>query len=242
MMKLRVNVNGLREISEYNWQGEIIAPEKSKNIVFRISNELLTNDGNLGFEISLRIPKEKFSTLVKGKDACLSWCKNNFSTEFSKYEYWNFFEIPTLDFTEIIFVREEDINEYSSQMEFEIFISDTMNKNINNSIEHLKSVKTTFKNAKEKLTKLAFQSTPFGFNHSLEEARKHFYAIESLLECSADTGSGTPSDIRSALKAYEELARRKVQNNHNYQISLQNLQQIIFRIRFPKYWCKKPNL
>jgi hypothetical protein len=127
-------------------------------------------------------------------------------------------------------------------MEFEIFISDTMNKNINNSIEHLKSVKTTFKNAKEKLTKLAFQSTPFGFNHSLEEARKHFYAIESLLECSADRGSGTPSDIRSALKAYEELARRKVQNNHNYQISLQNLQQIIFRIRFPKYWCKKPNL
>jgi hypothetical protein len=240
-MKLRVNVNGLREDSEYNWQDEIIAPEKSKNIVFRISNELLTNDGNLDFEISLRIPKEKFSTSVKAKDACLSWCKNNFSKEFSKCEYWNFFEIKTLDFTEITFLLEEDINEYS-QMEFEIFISDTMNKNINNSIEHLKPVKATFKKAKEKLTELAFHSTSFGFNHSLGEARIYFYEIERILECSADTGGGTPSNIRSALKYYEELARRKVENNHNYQVSLQNLQRIIFRINFPRYWRKKPNL
>lgn len=240
MAKLLVNNTGyLREIFEHDWKGEVIYPENSKNTLFLVSNELSVDSGSICFQFSLKVPKEKFSTPIEAKNACLSWCNSYFPSHFSKLGYWNFFSVKQLDITNI--AVQEVINEHS-QIEFDIFISEKMSEAVNNAIKHIKSVEIAFENAQERLAQLAFKSTAFGFNQSLGEARIHFQVIENILRCSADLGGYVPSDIRSALNDYEELARRKVENNHNYQVSLHNLQKIVFGISFPKCWGQKPNV
>jgi len=237
-VKLFVSPGYLREIDEQDSQGQIIYPENAKNILFCISNKLVVDSGSLCFQISLKIPKDKLSTTMDAKQACLSWCKTYFPNDFSKRDYWNFFSIQSLVFTST--TVQEEINEYN-QMEFEVSISDKMNETINNAIEHINSVQLDFENAKNKLTDLAFNNSAFGFNQSLGEAKEQFRVIEKVLRCSADLGGYTPSNVRSALNCYEELAKRKVENNSIYQIYLRDLQKFVFGISFPSCWGQKPN-
>jgi hypothetical protein len=236
MAKLLINTSVLTEHAERNLQNEIVTKDKLK-FIFCISNELLINNESLHFQFFLEIPKETFATSEKAKKACLSWCKTEFPKDFSKRKNWNFFSIPSLYGTDI--ELQDNIDEYKP-IEVNVSLSDELNETANNAIKYIEKLKTTFGDAKSQLNNFAFYCTAFNFNQSIGEARQLFYTIENILACSADVGGSKPSDIRSALSDYQDLAGRKNENNPNYQSLLRNLQRIVSMLSFPRCWHQKP--
>ena len=239
MEKLLLNTEYVSEVFDHDWRGAVIYPENAKNINFAVSNEIRINGDSLCFRIVLKIQKNEHQSQAESEKICLSWCKREFPAYFQSRSYWNFFEATWIDIP-------QDYPEYETEklsyIELDVILSENLRETILRDLDYLRNIRTVFDTAKERLTDLAFHSTSFGFAQSLGEARQHFRIIEDVVGCSADIGSYGPGDIRSAVRDYEELARRKIENNHNYQVALNDLRTIVSGVHFPHCWGKRPRV
>ena len=237
-IKLIVNTDHAREVFKNDLYGEVIYRDKSDTINFLISNEIESDIGNLCFQFILKIPKATSTNIKELEQVCISWCNSIFPDYFQSKVFWNFFNITWIDIFDYESLKK---NDKYARMEFDIKLKDDMNSVLHDSIETITIVKEKFEKAKNRLLDISFHSTPLGFKESTGEAIALFQTLENIVKCSADIGRYGASDIRYAMQNYQELAKRKMENNHNYQVSLNNLQKIAYGISFPKCWSEKPN-
>lgn len=236
MAIIRTNTGFLREVLEKDYWGERVKPGREKFWPFSVSNELSTEHGTLGFQCVISIAREAASSGKEAEALCAGWCAAGFPSYFSHLGYWNFFEIRRIEPSGEIVPAADAYQRHEEK----INLSGSLAKAFVEAREHVTNVRQKFEANCHRLRELVFNSTAFGFSSSLSEARQLFWSIERVLECSADLGGYGPSNIRAALRDYEELARRKVENNHTYQVTLRGLQTVVSGLHFPSYWGQKP--
>jgi len=237
MTLLRVNSGLHRQVFETDHWGNTVYPDKAKTINVCVSNELILTDGRMPFLVVVKIKK---SQLQAGDDAdaiAINWLKHSLPSFLAAAHYWDFFKHTWIDGD----ASGPDSEKFKS-LEIDITLNERTAKQLSEAVTHLSLARTAFDSAKKRLAEFVAHNTPLGFEHSVSEARPLFNSVERTLSAAADIGGYSPRDARSAWSDYQELSRRKMENNHNYQCALSSLRQFVYGVNFPTYWGKRPDI
>ena len=200
--------------------------------------ELETDIGDIAFYVLVKVKKLYASSETKAQEFAVAWLANQLPEHFRQPNYWNFFQCTEFRPEELPITTEVKLTQAFS---VDLDLSPGLQKTVEESIAHLSQVRLRFVAAKERLWELVASNSPFGFAQTTEEARNLLRIIEETLSASSDAGSNEPYEARSALDDYEELARRKVEANHNYQSALTSLKYFVSGVTFPSTWTRRPD-
>lgn len=237
MTLLRVNSGLHRQVFETDHWGNTVYPDKAKTINVCVSNELILPDSRMPFLVVVKVKK---SLLQAGDDAdaiAINWLKHSFPSLFAAAHSWDFFRLTWVDGD----TSGPDSDKFKP-FEIDINLNEKTAKQLSEAVTHLSLARKAFGDAKERLAELVTHNTPLGFERSILEARPLFDFVERTLSASADIGGYSPREARSAWENYQELSRRKTENNHNYQCALSTLRRFVYGVNFPTYWGKQPDI
>jgi hypothetical protein len=240
MPRLSINTLHLPHIFERDWSGNWEPREQPKSINVQSTNSICAGDVSVSFRVAVRIGKD---FLGNGDNEAnlltVSFLRSWLPGELAKSNYWDFYGLKWVTYVDCDTV---DAQELYRPFELEVPLTDAMTKVVTEVAEHLGSLREKFSAHKEKLNNFAYQNTAYGFQATVGDARTSFRVIQDVLECSAQEGGYSSSDCRHAFRCYEDLARRKVEANHNYQVLLNRVQRFVSGVEFPEVWGKKPAL
>jgi hypothetical protein len=240
MTTLHVNLGPVRHVFETSrLSGALIEPKDSGTVNVEITNELILPRGSLAFHVIVKVPKTALKNDQEADPLATAWLKHELPARMSRSNYWSFFETTWVAPDETLSNLDSSP---ASRLDAEITLTTHMETVAEEACNHTAAIEQQFDSAKHQLTELAFNNTAYGFSRSLSEARKLIRTIEAILSASADVGGYKSMTARSALADYQELARRKVESNRNYQVALRSLQTFAFGVTFPKTWGRRPAL
>lgn len=204
-----------------------------------VCSELMLDQGSLRFNSIVCVPRSLAVEEKRAKQLALSWLGGNLVRQMAGSGRWNFFharhmQVHTSEGLQPVeegVVVEQDI---VTPAPFEAEAVEAMSL--------LADVESKFEAARKRLEDLVSNSTAIGFSMSLGEARRLIQGIEQVLQAGDDSGRSTSSDARLAVRDYEELARRKQENNSNYQSALYSLKSFVYGLSFPTTWRSPPRM
>lgn len=237
MKKLRINVTFPRIVFVPAF-GSSRGNEFDKTVHgVLVCSELVLDGGKLRFNTVVCVPKTLAVEEKRAKQLALTWLGGNLGRQMADAERWNFFQARQLQvrITEGL----EHLDE-GSVVEQDIRVSAPIEAEAVEAIAHLSRIEAKFEAARERLSDLVSNSTALGFSASLGEARKLMQCIELVLQAGDESGRSTASDARYAVRDYEELARRKQEENANYKSALYSLRSFVYGLTFPTTWKERP--
>lgn len=202
-----------------------------------VCSELVLAGSKLRFNTVVCVPKTLAVEERRAKQLALTWLGGNLGRQMAEAGRWNFFQarqlqVRTLEGLEPI--------EEGKVVEQDIVVSEAIEAEATEAVALLAEVETKFESARERLSDLVSNRTAFGFSMSLSEARRLMQGIELVLQAGDESGCSVASDVRRAQKDYEEVARRKQENNKNYQSALHSLRSFVYGLSFPSTWKSQP--
>lgn len=233
--QLIINVGHAQQLIDRDWDGNLISELEARQWLWKIENEIKFGDKVLGFQFIAEVPKLLAADAEIALKLVVSWCRQKFAPDFRNHQTWNFFDIRRVQIAAVPVDEAPRFNHIACDVE----LSESMVFAIDSTARDLSALKSRFELAKDALFKLATQASPVGIAYAIGEARAHFRTLESIVECSASFGYG-PADVRSALRSYEEMARRKVESNHNYKVAQGTVRKVAYGVSFPTSWHKRP--
>lgn len=239
MARFLINTTHLQSIFEPDGRGGYMRREESDVHTIVVTNAIGEGHSPLQFRVAVRVPK---NICTESRDAdrfAVGFLRAWLPTELATTNFWNFYYLRDVRY--VGSERAEDAA-LMRQTEIEFTPTDSFARVVEEAVSHNAAVRLAYDAAKEKLRDFVFQNSPAGFQHTLGEAHQCFLTISSILECSAVQGGYTSDDARHALRCYEELARRKVADNHNYRVALAEVQKIVSGADCPDVWARKPPL
>ncbi|MEQ8270778.1 hypothetical protein [Algiphilus sp.] len=238
MAKLTIKPVTSREVFERDNRGETVYPDKSKKTCALIECSIESVKGEISFNIVVQFPKSIIAEGSNVEQLAIAWAIQNIPIDLAESGYWNYFETMRFDVREAPSI---EVEHDSSPIVRELQMSERAETNLDNALTHLVGVREKFDLALGILSKYVAENAPYGFKLTLAEARQHFRTLEAILDCSGQQGGYAAHDVRGAFRDYEELARRQVVNNHNYQSALRDVQRVVYRLSFPRTWGRKPS-
>jgi hypothetical protein len=237
MTILRVNVWGPGQISERDHEGNQVDADKSAAFNIRMTNELVLSARPLAFHVIVRVPKAICSNGGSAGALAFEWLVDYLPARCSRNEHWDFFGPMRLDYPK----NRQPLSEPTKwPAETPVELSPHLEGISAEAASHLSNVEAAFDLAKRRLEDWAFQNTCYGFTATLGQARDVLRTIQRVLHASADLGGCHAPQAQSALRNYEELARRRIESNANYQYALRSLQRFAMGVRFPRTWNERP--
>lgn len=237
MTTLRIQTVPMRPVFEQDTWGNVVEPAKARAHPFEVTCALALPRRELPFNVIVSVDK----TLVPDRKAAdaiaFSWLVQELPQALSQGAYWDFFSHTRMSATQAP-SEIGPVDRYGFEIDVEI--SSGIATHASAAIDDVEAIERKFDEAKTRLNDLAFNNYALGFKQSVGEARGLFRTIESVLDASATLGGYTAADARSAMRDYEELARRQVESNHNYQSSLRSLQHFVFGVTLPAVWGRRP--
>lgn len=238
MATVRINITHPKKIFEPLPGGGFVPPERSKFIFFLIANEVVFDVGVLAINALVKVSKSDLRNDEQSQRVALSRLNHELPSRLREQGYWDFFRATELS-------APADLPEVDSPVRGSTEISIELNEGVvrhaSEALAHLEKVGNRFAEAKKRLCEYATNNYPAGFAQSLPQARELLYFIERVLEAGADPGGYESHKARSALQNYQELARRKDVNNHNYRHAQNSLQSFVFGVTFPRAWARRPD-
>lgn len=233
---LDINTGFAHEIFEHDRFGNVIQPDKVATVAVFIQSTLKLASGALALRTAVKVPKHAASTPGALDALAVQYLSGELPGRLASSSYWNFFELAwfTADASDGTPVT--DLHPRDMAVE----VSDRIAEQANAALAHIEAVRVPFEAAKTRLNELAFHYTAFGLSQYVNEGRAAIRVLEDVLEASGDSGGYRASHARSAVRDLEELARRKVESNRNYQGRLQDLQRFAFGVTFPRSWHQRP--
>lgn len=237
MTKLRINVTFPRIVFVPSI-GYPRGTEYDKTVYgVLVCSELVHPQGTLSFYCVVSVPKSLAAEERRAKQLALSWLGANLVRQMTGAGRWNFFHprqmhVRNLEKLEPIDEGQAVEQGFTAPMSLEEEVIETLSL--------LAEVESKFDAARQQLEDLVSNSTALGFSMSLGAARQLIRGVEQVLQAGDDSGRSTASDARSAVRDYEELARRKQENNSNYKSSLSSLQSFVYGLTFPTTWKERP--
>lgn len=224
---------------ETNRDGQIVPIEKAKTFRICVRSELHTDQGELAFHTIVRVDKGDACEQSEAQRLAIAWLKDELPRRFSQSSYWNFFEFSQLDLGKVLpGTVDECLRESSNEVELSSRIATIYYE----AHLHLSRVRPQFNDSAERLRQLVSENTPIDFACTLGEARILIRTIEMTLAASADLPGDQAGEARFALINYQELAKRKVESNHNYQSALTSLRRFSYGLSFPRSWQRRPEI
>lgn len=202
-----------------------------------VCSKLVHPKGSLSFNCVVSVPKSLAAEERRAKQLALSWLGANLARQMSGAGRWDFFRPRDL------YVHSSEgleSNDEGGAIEQDLVTSTSLEAEVVESLSVLADVESKFDAARLRLEDFVSNSTALGFSMSLSEARQLIRGVEQVLLAGNDSGRSTASDARSAVRDYEELARRKQENNSNYKSSLSSLQSFVYGLTFPTTWKECP--
>lgn len=239
MIQLCTNSTPSRVIFEPLLGNGYIPSEKSRFICTEVTNEITIDIGSIAFHVVVKFPKKITADQGVAQKISEAWVQNKLPKQLSEKSYWIFFGSNELIITDQLATNIKS-EVAAPSVKAEIFINESLLKRVTEEVSHLNLVREKFTEAKRRLWYLATNNYPLGFAQTLHEARELFRYIEQVLFASADLGGYEPHEARSAMRAYEDLATRKIVNNKNYEHSLRSLKIFANGVTLPNTWGKRP--
>jgi hypothetical protein len=237
MKKLRINVTFPRIVFVPAF-GYTRGSEHDKTVHgVLVCSELVLNGGKLRFNTVVCVPKTLAVEEKRAKQLALTWLGGNLGRQMADASRWNFFQARQLHVRALESL--EPIEE-GKVVEHDIVVSEAIEAEAAEAVALLAEVETKFESARERLSDLVSNSTALGFSMSLSEARRLMQGIELVLQAGDVSGGFTASDARSTVRDYEELARRKQEENANYKRALSSLRSFVYGLTFPTTWKERP--
>lgn len=237
MTTLTIN-RGISQIFfDTDWQGRVVPYEKAKITKVCVRNELHTDHGKLAFHAIVRVSKELASENADAERLAISWLKAELPRRFAQTSYWNFFEYTELDMNVL---APDSIDESSKESTTTLELSSRIAEIAEETALYLADLRSRFDSSARRLSDLTSNNLPLGFAQTLGEARTLIRTIENVLSASGDYPPDQAGEARLALTSYQELARRKVESNHNYQSALTSLKRFAYGLHFPETWTRRP--
>lgn len=239
MARLLINTTHLQSIFEPDGRGSYIPRDQSDVHTIVVTNAIGEGHRPLQFRVAVLVPKKICSESRDADHFAVGFLRAWLPTELATTNFWNFYYLRN-----VRYVGTERTEDAASmrQTEIEFSPTDSFARVVEEAVSHNAAVRHSYDSAKEKLSDFVFRNSPAGFQHTLGEAHQCFRTITGVLECSAVQGGYTSDDARHALRCYEDLARRKVANNHNYRVALAEVQKFVSGADCPEVWARKPSL
>lgn len=237
MSKLRINVTFPRIVfvpAARNPRGTEY--DKSVHGVL-VCSKLVHPKGSLSFNCVVSVPKSLAAEERRAKQLALSWLGANLARQMSGAGRWDFFRPRDLH---VHSSEGLESNDEGGAIEQDLVTSTSLEAEVVESLSVLADVESKFDAARLRLEDVVSNSTALGFLMSLAEARQLIRGVEQVLQAGNDSGRSTASDARSAVRDYEELARRKQEENANYKRALSSLRSFVYGLTFPTTWKERP--
>lgn len=237
MTKLRINVTFPRIVfvpAARNPRG--MQYDKTVHGVL-VCSELVHPKGSLSSNCVVSVPKSLAAEERRAKQLALSWLSANLARQMSGAGRWDFFRPRDLH---VHSSEGLEANEEGGSIEQDLVTSTSLEAEVVESLSVLADVESKFEAARKQLEDLVSNSTALGFSMSLGAARQLIRGVEQVFQAGDDSGCSTASDARSAVRDYEELARRKQEDNANYKRALSSLRSFVYGLTFPTTWKERP--
>lgn len=202
-----------------------------------VCSQLVHPHGALSFNCVVSVPKRLAPEERRAKQLAISWLGINLAGQMTGAGRWNFFHPRDLHVHALDGLEPTDEGGFIEQ---DLVTSESLEAEVVQAQALLAEVEGQFDSARERLHRLVSENTAVGFTTSLSEARQLIRGVELVLQAGDDSGGSTASDARSALRDYEELARRKQEENANYKRALSSLQSFVSGLSFPTTWKECP--
>lgn len=199
---------------------------------------MITNDGAIEFNTVVKVGKLHTESEQNAQALSVLWLIKELPSLLPRRQYWQFFETATLVPDNFPKLSKIDLHK---QKQYELALHPNFLLTFQEAILYLRDLEERFDQAKEKLWQFATTNLPFGFAQTRAEAHVLLRFIENVLSAGADEAGYEPFRARAAINDYDELAKRKDVENHNYKISLESLQQFACGVSFPRTWHKRPS-
>lgn len=239
MIQLGIDTHANIQIFERDYHGGLLDGDKAKTINICVGSELETTHGRLGFMTVVKIDKHAALEYQQAVSLSRNWLKQELPWIFAKSNYFPFFAYRWLQLPPEAWDL-SDAGPLKPLEPLQIESTETMAKCIDEAAMHVASVRAPFDNAKSKLYEYAYNNTAYGFKQTIGEARGLLSKVEQVLACSGEPFGSGSDHARAARRDYEELAKRQVESNRNYQYMLTNLQRFTSMLKFPSIWARKP--
>jgi hypothetical protein len=239
MAKLNVNTCHPRIVFGRGYDGRVITPKNSKTINVCVRSELITDDGKIAFHVIVKTPKDQAEDEETSQSLAVSWLLQELPSHMAQRAYWDFFRHT--EQTPESLSNLPQIDPYKLAP-IELDLHPDLAIRAKEAISHLRAVEERFEQAKEKLWRFATNNLPLGFAQTRAEAHTLLHFIEQVLSAGSDEGDYESYNARSAMSDYDELARRKDTNNHNYKSTLESLKRFAYGVSFPSTWHQRPHV
>lgn len=237
MTKLRINVT-------FPWIVFVPAARNPRGMQYDktvhgvlVCSELVHPKGSLSFNCVVSVPKSLAAEERRAKQLALSWLGANLVRQMTGAGRWAFFHARQMHVRSL--EELEPIDE-GQVVEQDFTAPTSLEAEVVETLSILADVESKFDAARQQLEDLVSNSTALGFSMSLGEARTLIRGVELVLQAGDDSGRSTASDARSAVRDYEELARRKQEENANYKSALYSLRSFVYGLTFPTTWKERP--
>jgi hypothetical protein len=239
MIHLSIDTGQTGEIFERDFQGNWIESKHSKTINIKVASELSIDPDPLAFLIVVKIDKTITHEYAEAVSLARHWLAHELPRVLTESGSFNFFNLrwmsPPASISEL--PRTEP---WKPLDKIPVEPNEAMRRCIDEAASHLALVREPFEAAKKKLQDYAYNNTAYGFKHTVGQAHTLLRGIERVLSCSAEFYGSTPEHARRAARDYQELSKRQVESNTNYQYMLRDLQRFTSMLSFPRVWGEKP--
>jgi hypothetical protein len=232
MYELRINTGMDREVFE-TYGGRIIYPEKSKTLNVKCPCEFGGPTGTVAFHVVAKVPKQLLASERHVGATAVAWLGLNLPAIFSKANYWDFFRATWLDAAD---AHEVQAQFAPTGQKFPVQPTQGLIGHAQDWLDRCARGRQQFDAALSRLSELASGESAYGFSISVGEARQLLHTLLKFVQCGADPGGTRPEHISLAIRDWEELARRKNENNFNFQHALHSLRRTLYMTEFPTRW------
>jgi hypothetical protein len=136
----------------------------------------------------------------------------------------------------------QEIKEKSYETSVKVNISEEFYSSLNEQKARDKATRDAFNCATKILYNFACNLTSYGFKYSADDIRELINYISYCLENSESLSlaSWNSEKLHGLRPAFEELIRRKVENNRNYRYAQDKAREITYMLKPPHFWYGEP--
>lgn len=230
----------VQELFERDYSGTIIQQENSLKFGLKLPISFRIDNGNLNSLLNVWLPKKKLPP-NNYKEFTVSLMIDLFSKYIQQINYFNAFE--AIDYG---FLPSGKYKMYKCEtnmpQEVDVVITNELFDHLVKQKEEDRLSRDAFKSATKILYSFACNATVYGFECHANDIRQLLNYLEDCIansECLFET-SWYHEKLPLLRLSFEELIKRKMANNPNYEYYLKNVRDITYSLGPPHSWRIEP--
>lgn len=228
------------ELRDIDHLGRYIPKEDSSRLGILIPMSFHLDNYRLNARLELWVDNSKMPDKHQ-KESVIALVPKTCPELFAKYKELNVFQtIRHFPFIgkEVI----QEVKEVSYETTVEVNISEILYNGLIEQKAKDKAARDAFNSAKDILYDFACNLTSYGFEYNADDIRELLNYILCCLNSSENLflTSWNSEKLSSLRYAFEELIRRKVENNRNYKYAQEKAKDICYVLRQPHSWYNEP--